>query len=1019
MSASMDSFTTSDASATSALRSMWSRLLWKDAREIVPIWITLLFAAVLCLIVTWLSVRSDYAHIAPLYISGHTFIALCSVITGVFLFASESENRTLHLLRNLPLPPKQIVWQKITLGAAGVVALSCVIAGITLLLAEVVQSESLKANSSFGFTAANVILLPLLYLVISSVSSMVTRSHFYGVLIAGVVCAGVIAVLEPTWLGARESDYSQRGQVRWLWVTLSILIGTAALVLRATAWVEEKIITGASLPIGDVKSNKTAAASLSSDTKNPFPILLWQSYRQSRVILASWFGLTAVGWIVILPLIDFLDRYEKTPHDILTMLKTMATLLWMFGTTILFASSIFLNDKHRGNYLFFQQNRERPRWFWLSRVLPFCGIALLLTLIWNFLIFDLGSIFPGENIGGWGWDYSLRRIELASSMTSQAASQSVLVALLVLFGIIGIGQYFSMFVRNPVLAFVFTGVVSVVFALLTTYVVFVNESVFLYLVPFIASVYWATWWRSKSWLATTPSIGDFLKPIIVPVIVTAIGAAAFVHHRATEFGDVRLDAQNYAQYYFGNVYDDADSGTGWGWETIEFGTEAQRQEAAKLYREAIELFSNGKNLDLSSYVPIQSLSPMKLSTFVSSNQKAIDNILEAAEIPVCAPFLSSDPEQRCNEIYGLRMCALLNSQHQLNAGNLSDAKQSIDAYDRLLQRTPRPATDTRWESGYYALLIAWADHPNQKLAEIKSAIAQLEGAATDIGAKKAVSTRGRTPGQDSAEAQGLASIYREFGGEQAFMNLQYELADLQEDNENHELANLKQFYRIMFWEYQRLTKVGQLRALHQYNYVQQKNAIEAERNDRLFSRDARSYPLETRRFTPPIPVDEDRMGGNFHYASSNYWMMREIATNVTWRRYALLRLGLAAYKIEHGEYPEKLTQLAPYYQFGLPITTDGMMFAWFKDGLGFDLIDATYEDVDSDEVDSATVIVEGSSPLLLPFSLDPSKRMPDPVNYDGGKMGIDLDRITEDYATHVPPLNNFSYYPMNWSVGER
>ena len=1018
MSASMDSLPTHGASATaaSALRVMWGRLLWKGAREVVPIWLTLLLSALLCLSVTAWMVNKDFAHIAPLYISGHTFIALISVITGVFLFASEDENRTLHLLRNLPLPPKQIVWQKVILGGAGVVALACAIAGITLLLACVVQSDALESSSSYRFTVANVILLPLLYLVISSVCSMVTRSHFYGVLIAGVVCTGVIAVLEPTWLGAREIGHSQRGQMRWLWVALSTLVGTASLVFNAAHWVEEKVITGASLPISDAISNKPAAASLRPEVKNPFPILLWQSYRQSRVVLACWFGMTVVGWIVIKLFVQYVTRHDRLPSAEVALVTSLWTLPWMFATTTLFASSIFLNDKHRGNYLFFQQNRERSKWFWLSRVLPFCGVALLLVLLWNLLLFDV-EFFPFiPNYDS--YYFNIRENELYASMIAQVASQSALVPFLVMAGAIGIGQYFSMFVRNPVLAFVFTGIVSVVFSLMVAYVIFVNESVFVFLLPLIASMYLATWWRSKSWLATTPSVTDFLKPAVMPLIVAAITAAFFIHHRATEFGDVEIDPNNYAEHLIANFY--SDSWTKLGWQSIQFGTEAQRKQAAKLYREAIDL-AGMNQVGLES--PISATWPKsKLAKFASAKEKSFAKILEAAEIPVCDPFFSSDPAQREEEGMALFKIALLSSHYHLLEGNLSRAKKGIDAYDRFWQRTSHYYDCPRMESGYYAMLVKWADHPEQKLAAVKSAIMQLEGNASDIGPIKMVNGRGKSIDVNSSFAFQIAVLFREFGGEQAFKKMQQEIADLQADNENHQLVEIRNGFRLIPWEYQRLTKVSQLRVLRQYEVAQRKIALEATRNNQAFGRDLNNnhtYPTNWQNDGPHIPIDEDRIGLGALYAGWNGWVMRQVATNVTWRRYALLRLGLAAYKIEHDSYPDELVQLASYYQNELPLTTDGMMFAWFKDGMGSDLIRATYESGDFDSLKSAEVLADGNKPLLLPFSLAPSKPLPDPIDYDHEKMGIEIDKLNEDHQAFVPRWGIFSYYPMDWSVGER
>jgi len=372
---------------TSPLGSMWGRLLWKDAREVVPVWITLLLAAILCLAVSVWMVNSSSAHIAPLYISAHTFIALISVITGVFLLANEDENRTLHLLRNLPLPPRQIVWQKLLLGAVGVIALACLIAVFTMILALLPECRKLDNGSTYGFTIANVVLLPLLYLVVALLSSMVSRSHFYGVLIAGAVSAGIIAVLEPSWLGTTESSLAGRGESRWLWVTLTVIVGIAALVWGANGWAEERVIAKPCLSGHSADATQTNNRS-TAVSPNPFPVLLWQSFRQSWVLLACWIGLTIVGWIMIpillkSPFGNSSPNQREMPFAIAVM-----TLQWTLGVMVLFASSIFLDDKRKSNFLFFQQNRERSKWFWLSRLLPFWLAACLLLLLWNTFIFE-------------------------------------------------------------------------------------------------------------------------------------------------------------------------------------------------------------------------------------------------------------------------------------------------------------------------------------------------------------------------------------------------------------------------------------------------------------------------------------------------------------------------------------------------------------------------------------------------------------------------------------------------------
>jgi len=988
---------------------MRGRLLWKNAREIVPIWVTLMFAAVLCLSVTLWMVNSKIAHIAPLYISGHTFIALFSVITGVFLLTSENENRTVHLLRNLPLPPKQIIWQKLLLGGVGVIVFACCVAIITMLLASFAGCSPLESGSTYRFTFANVFLLPLFYLVVALVSSMITRSHFYGVLIAGAVCAGAIALLEPTWLGARESNLSDRNELRWFWVAMTTVAGGCTLVLGANGWVEEKAIskpkaeslrsTRAQIGIG------TAAAS-----PNPFPVLLWQSLRQSRTLLICCVGLLVIGWIAIMAWVDYGDKWIPGGPSIseAPLTKTMLTLTWTLAVMAMFASAIFLDDKRQGNYLFFQQNRERSKWLWLSRLLPFCTAALLVVAFWNFFVFGIGESFaPSDQ-----YRYvSPRAALLRSSIGTQVASQAFLAPLLAMLGIIGIGQYFSMFVRNPILSFVFTGIISVIFVVLASYVVFVNESVWLFIVPAILAGYLATWWRSKFWLATSGDSRHYFLPIMLPVIVFAIVAASFIFHRATEFGDVSLDSTNFASWNNSALFDtrNSDGSNRLGLQTVEFGTEAQRKQAAILYREALQQYQGDYSL-MNTTSPIR-WKAKKTADFISKHKGAIEKIVQASLIPACAPFLSDDPESRGGQQWALKQMALVNSHHQLLKSNLSAAKRSIDAYDRVQQRTDQPLSTTRYETGYYGFLIACADHPKQELDALKSAIAIMEGSDSDIRPSKIVNSEGAQVDPDSDTGLFMARYRREFGGEHAVMNLQYEIASLKNDDQHNPIYGLKHNYRLVPWEYQRQLKVCQLRAIRNFNQHRQFGSIG---NNHLVRFDSINRLFKSQNYWPPIPIDEDRL---FPTYLSNYGTSNNFIADTLWRRYTLLRLGLAAYKIENGEYPEQLQQLEDYYEYGLPMTTDRLMFGWFKEGLDADLVEVVYKDVDAGIINSATKLANKGQPLLLPFYIDAVREMPEPIEYRKGKLGIDFDDLPDRRAAHYSRYGNFSYYRPRWNVG--
>lgn len=993
----------------------WGRLLWKDTREIFLLWITLTIAAVLCLVVTFWMVSDPLAHIAPLYISGHTFIGLCSVITGVFLLANENENRTLHLLRNLPLRPNQIIWEKLFLGGVGVVLIACLVAVLTVLLATFADCNPLVSHSSYRFTVANVTLLPLLYLTIACLAAMFSRSLLYGVVIAGLVSVGLIWILQPTWLGAREySASNQRSEIRWMWVTLAIFSGVATLVLNVGHWVEEKTGKQKSKRSRSLRSSPLG----SSSDENLFPadaptistvaVLMWQSFRQTRIPLIACLTLIIVGWLVIAAGVAY-HQQQIVARSIMTCV--MAS-LWMLAMTTVFSTTIFFDDKRKSNFLFFQQNRERGRWFWMSRLVPFFVLSAAIVLALKFCILDTLTLF-GNFDAFWFQDYSpsfdRRSVEGAVSVRTQVASQSFLIPMLSMLGVVGIGQYFSMFIRNPILCFVFSCVVSAVFLAVTGYVVFVNENVWWTLVPIVAACYLATWWRSRSWLATSPRSTDFILPLAVPPLVCAVIAALFAHHRATEFDDLAVKPSEYSTWLSKDTFI--------GDFRPKFGTESQALEAADLYQDAVNLFKGKYTPDTTSDQPMP-WPEQKTSAYVSQNKLAIAKIIAAAEIPVCAPFLSPASDNRDRQVFLLGEMALANAHYQLLKGHLPAAKDAIDAYDRVLQRTNTGSAISRVCSGYYGLLVQWADHPDQTSDSIKSAIAQLEGARCDL---QTISTDVQTsPKQQNETWPKIAVSYWEFGGEQFFMNLQYEIQDLKTQRANYSQGQTRLRdggFWLLPWEYQRWVKVSQRRALRIFQRQTLSLAFSGLDNDR---------PIHANKFLKhyrydhqeaKIPVAEDRLGGHLWWYRFGFSEKR--IDEINWRRYALLRLGLAVFKIENGDYPQDLAELRSYFSKGLPILTTGQMFGWYQNGLQHDLVYVDYEDEESGTIRSSTKLLEGGLPVLLPFAINPTMTMPFaiPVEYQAGKFGIEKEKLS--WGRVYDPFGTVytRRYPLPLNVG--
>jgi len=383
--------------------------------------------------------------------------------------------------------------------------------------------------------------------------------------------------------------------------------------------------------------------------------------------------------------------------------------------------------------------------------------------------------------------------------------------------------------------------------------------------------------------------------------------------------------------------------------------------------------------------------PNQTANFVTKNQAAIDKIIEASQLPACVPFLSADSKTRGEEEWALKNMALINSHHQLLKSNLTAAKVSIDAYDRIYQRTDYIVLTNRHTAGYYNFLIDWADHPDQTLDAIQSAIAKLEGSDTDIWPSKIVLADDKVLEPQSPTGLNISRLYWEFGGERGLMNLQEVVANLQQNN-HHYLIGLKESYRLFPWEYQRQLKVGQLRAIREFDRNQAFLDTYSVGNDQLIT----TWP-------------------NVYISAGS---QHNVITDAHWRRYTLLRLGLAAYKIEHEKYPDDLLQLKSYYKYGFPKTTRGLMYPWFKDGIGSDLIKASYEDIQFGELKSARKIASGKSPLLLPFSLDPATSLPQPIDYGQGKLGIDINRLYVNQPEFLFYCGH-TLYKTSWAVGAK
>ncbi len=765
------------------------RLLWKDARELVPIWLAVALATGLTLALTFWSTNVTHASLSPLYLAAHTLIGFFALVTEICLFASENENRTVHLLRNLPLKPTVVVGQKLAVGVAGVLVFSLVAASVASLLASCSASRSTHLNESHFFSATNCIAFPLLYFAISSLAATLTRSFFYGFLWAGAVLLAIMVCVEPTWFGYVRDSYPD-GWLKGSLMSLAAVAAGAFVIGRSRVWIEERVPH--SPRIIAAGSSLNSKPSTARKQLSRLSVLLWQSFAQSKRVLVIYFGLVAAATVCCW----WNFELEGSTPSGTWLLRSLSFLCGAMFLLIPFSASIFLADHRSRNFRFFQQNVESPRLFWFARLLPWWCLIAAIVLLWQMALTEIE--LPVQDLV-YGYRYNNWRSVITDTLfeMNQFARQSMLVPSLVLLGIVGIGQFFSMIVRSSILATIFAVLINLCFVFFACYVVFVDESVWLFLALPVVSVYLATWFGVHDWLGGKTGWRCYGRPLAIATTAAVLAIGGFVYHRATEFDDVVFNADNLSQYLpkasgmIGLNYGLNDSGL-----YSNYGTPAERKRAAKLYREAISLSVKPANYDDPYTAP--RLGKAARQAFLDRNVQSIEKIIEAAQCGGCDPFLSEEDDELSHEISILTHLMHVYCDQQIGSGSLEDAFESILAFDRLQNRLVWGASN---RNNIYGYLVRWAERPDQTLKLIKRGIEHLEANY------KIDPTDGSRISRVALNERWKTETF-ELGGEGVISSLQYALRDLHNE-QAEQYDGIRKTFRLFPWEWVRFQKLAQ------------------------------------------------------------------------------------------------------------------------------------------------------------------------------------------------------------------
>ena len=371
------------------VRSYWSWLLYKEAKQLAP----LLIALCACGFVLHLLSKFGYEHeqVAMHGVSLIMIPFLFAIGAGPMLVSQEKEQRTLGWIGSLPVRPRSIVLSKLVICVLGL-ALSWIVSiGLTWVLGpSVFTSTSFSRIDLLPWIGGTFALLStglaLAWVFPSAISSLIALVVFCCA--APYLCMVVIALCVRLFYGVEAM-----GRFKFLdsfWVGFSLAVTgvsfTAAVCYGQRAFVAD----AATVPIFSwsrlsnrqhLKSNRPVLWTLSQSSS-----LIWQISRQNILLWVGLVLIAAVSGCLCL----YYSLNKPTEADLfLTILLPIGLVLSWLG------ASVFGSDAYRGRINFLAQRGVAPGVIWWTRMILPLGSVVLLSLLLFFGISMLGTKAQG------------------------------------------------------------------------------------------------------------------------------------------------------------------------------------------------------------------------------------------------------------------------------------------------------------------------------------------------------------------------------------------------------------------------------------------------------------------------------------------------------------------------------------------------------------------------------------------------------------------------------------------------
>jgi len=871
-------------------------LVWKEYRTGRAFWLAMAAMGLLAQAgVAWAHQPADrtwWLYEIALMISAGFAVGI-----GGTLFAVEHEERTFGLLRVLPVQAKELGSAKLL---CAVIGLCSLLLALWLTAGALAGWQALSPRDAgrlwglWGLACAEGLAWGIL-------CSLVIRSPLRATVVA--VLAVTLAIQAAVTLTKTHNLLEIASYVEAIPLRLFLL----ALVVAADVWLLPRWLAGQfpqSIAWGRTRK-PSVQTKIAGGWQSPAPSwaaplgrLMWQAWCEAvgsawwlvGLGLASVLVCAAVLALLLYEVLDFGQVYVQPPIVDGSRLIPLFALIPFVLMTALFGSLTFsLDPMWRARFL--AERGVSPRLVWLSRQIVWGGwllgllaIALVLTVVpWL-----LPPPVLSEARSPWlSWDLSPQGkslrfftadLQIQESFFRLGNEDLAINAWLVwsmLFSTYCVSQLMSLMVRRRLLAAVFAIVVGCLVAA-WAYLMFLLDVSWLWSVlPVGIACLMATWLRAPSWLFARSGLRGWMGPMAVIVAALAGIAVAIPRYRVDEIptiavgwppqdrspadvADAKTTIDLYQRAYQAYLSERHTSGKEW----QDLLVEASRQKSPWM--------PEAPKASWQISFTIRQLATESLDVWATASQQegqlaeALEAYLTALRVAnhfdQCAPALQVDarhPSIRCQALAGLRSWAGAAGQ---------TAEQIRAAIHRLEEiHAAQPAPSARLRPWYAAVSLAIRDLP----------------AALDADA-----IRGSSIGREEWIASRLP-----WERERALRLLDL-IASIEVDRAGEIEQDLQKNYPIDWL----LTPA--------FEPIWFANGMRIVLNgSTVFAQQIEQQQHFTQwlRTTPAI---EDR---DFSFAPQT-WL---VATEETDYRATLIVLALEAWRIEHGQLPDRLDQLVP------------------------------------------------------------------------------------------------------------